>query len=182
CAPYSLGWDRNRHARPGNADHWLQHRHRRGLPGGRPHPGRHRRGRLALGRRPADYRRPGHRLRCPPPRRSWHPSGPCGPGGTDRGQNGARRITQPLAKRSEPAVKAGGHAGGSTGLTAGRVPVRSELPDDPCEPGWLVEGDERVTVGYLGQLSLREEFGEAPTVLGWHHAVLAGPDHQGRVV
>src|SRR5262249_4460704 len=81
-----------------------------------------------------------------------------------------------------PAVKAGGHAGGSTGLTAGRVPVRGELPDDPCEPGWLVEGDERVTVGYLGQLSLREEFGEAPTVLGWHHAVLAGPDHQGRVV
>ena len=47
------------------------------------------------------------------------PSGPCGPGGTDRGQNGAWRITQPLAKRSEPAVKVGGHASGQ-----GRRPCR----------------------------------------------------------
>src|ERR1700737_559128 len=54
-----------------------------------------------------------------------------------------------------------------------------ELTDNLGEPRGLVQGDERVAVFYLDQLTLREEFGEAPAVLGWHHPVLAGPDHQG---
>jgi hypothetical protein len=44
------------------------------------------------------------------------------------------------------------------------------------------QGDERVAVFYLDQLSVREEFGETPTVLGWHHAVCTGPDYEGGLV
>src|SRR5437016_4075771 len=62
------------------------------------------------------------------------------------------------------------------------LPSSSQPPDDSGESCWLVKGDEGVAVGHLDQLSLREELGEAPAVLGWHDAVLAGPNHQGRAV
>src|SRR5258707_3616334 len=44
--------------------------------------------------------------------------------------------------------------------------------------GWS-QRDECVAVFYLGQLSVQEQFGEASAVLGLHHAVSAGPDHEG---
>jgi hypothetical protein len=47
------------------------------------------------------------------------------------------------------------------------------------KPGRLVERDERVAVGYLNQPSVREEFGEAASMLGRHDAVLACPDDEG---
>ena len=50
-----------------------------------------------------------------------------------------------------------------------------ELPDGLGEPRWLVQGDERVAVCYLDHPSVREEFGEAPAVLGWHHAAAVAP-------
>src|SRR5882672_10375832 len=46
----------------------------------------------------------------------------------------------------------------------------------------LVQWDERVAVVYVDQLSLWQEFGEAPAVLRWHHAVSTRPYHEGGVI
>jgi hypothetical protein len=67
------------------------------------------------------------------------------------------------------------------GRRLGRAGCAGEFPDALGEPGWLVQGDERVAVCHLGQLPAREELGEAPAMIGWHHAVVAGPDDEGGV-
>jgi hypothetical protein len=57
-----------------------------------------------------------------------------------------------------------------------------ELPDDLGEPCGLVEGNERVAVLHLDQLSVGEELGEPLAVFEWHHPVSAGSDDKGRVI
>ena len=57
--------------------------------------------------------------------------------------------------------------------------LSERVPDEPADGAgklaWLVLGDKRVAVGDLHQASLREEFGQASSVLGGHDAVLDGP-------
>ena len=57
-----------------------------------------------------------------------------------------------------------------------------ESADRVGERGGLVEGDEGVGVLDQMQVGEREQVGEALAVFGWHDAVTAGPDDEGRAV